>query len=103
MQGLAKSSQSLNSTKTTVQFCMITMKVFNSVQVHWAKWYKYTIVGLHFLLHSLFYIHLVAIYESATNFWLLVLSIFHNKRIIKQASLSHSFAEYNLKVSSWDL
>jgi len=38
----------------------------------------------------------------ATNFWLLVLSILHNyaKRIIKQASLSHWVAEYNLKVSS---
>jgi len=43
-----------------------------------------------------------AILELATNFWLLVLSILHNyaKRIIKQASLSHWVAEYNLKVSS---
>jgi len=41
------------------------------------------------------------ILELATNFWLLVLSILHNhKRIIKQASLSHWVAEYNLKVSS---
>jgi len=48
----------------------------------------------------------VAILELATNFWLLVLSILHvyAKRIIKQASLSHWVAEYNLKVSNaWDL
>jgi len=40
--------------------------------------------------------------ELATNFWLLVLSILQNyaKPIIKQASLSHWVAEYNLKVSS---
>jgi len=45
----------------------------------------------------------VAILESATNLWLLVLSLLHKKRIIKQASLSHWVAEYNLKVSSaWD-
>jgi len=50
-------------------------------------------------------VDLGAILELATNFWLLVLSILHNhKRIIKQASLSHWVAEYNLKVSSaWDL
>jgi len=42
-----------------------------------------------------------AILELATNFWLLVLSILHNhKCIIKQASLSHWVAEYNLKASS---
>jgi len=42
-----------------------------------------------------------AILELATNFWLLVLSSLHNhKRIIKQASLSHWGAEYNLKVSN---
>jgi len=42
-----------------------------------------------------------AILELATNFRLLVLSILHNhKRVIKQASLSHWVAEYNLKVSS---
>jgi len=43
-----------------------------------------------------------AILELATNFWLLVLSILQNyvKRIIKQASLSHWIAEFNLKVSS---
>jgi len=42
------------------------------------------------------------ILELAMNFWLLVLSILHNydKRSIKQASLSHWVAEYNLKVSS---
>jgi len=46
----------------------------------------------------------VAILESATNLWLLVLSIFHKKRIIKQASQSQWVAEYNLKVlSAWDL
>jgi len=39
-----------------------------------------------------------AILELATKFWFLVLSILHNyaKRIIKQASLSHWVAEYNL-------
>jgi len=42
----------------------------------------------------------LAILESATNLWLLVLSILHNKLIIKQASLSHWVAEYSLKVSS---
>jgi len=42
-----------------------------------------------------------AILELATNFWLLRLSILHNhKRIIKQVSLSHWVAEYNLKASS---
>jgi len=43
-----------------------------------------------------------AILKLATNFWLLVLSILHNhaNRIIKQVSLSHWVAEYNLKVSS---
>jgi len=46
----------------------------------------------------------MVILESATNLWLLMLSILHNKRIIKQASLSHWVAEYNIKVSSaWDL